>query len=146
MHIYALNGAAALSGVENSTIDNICGRVRQICVGADICRVVATEFQVQWQDSTGRCLAQAETSLRRSDERDQLDLGDLDNLIEDLPCTEVDHLQNILGQTSLFEEGGEAVPEQRGLRRGTEDYGVSGEERRDESVDGDQIGVLLGKF
>lgn len=92
MHIYALNGAAALAGVENSAVNDIRGCVRQIRIRADVGWVITTEFQVQWQDSTGSCLTKTEASLRRSDKGNQLDLGNLDDLVENLPSTEVDNL------------------------------------------------------
>lgn len=44
VYVYTLNGAAALTGVENGAVNNIRGRVRQIRIGANVCRVVATEL------------------------------------------------------------------------------------------------------
>ena len=54
----------------------------------------------------------------------------------------MNQLQDVSGEASLLEIGDNAFPDERRLRRGTEDNRVSCQERGDQGVDSDQVGVL----
>jgi len=47
VHIDALDGAAALAGIEHRAIDQILDRVVELGIGADIGRVLAAQFQAE---------------------------------------------------------------------------------------------------
>ncbi len=57
MHIDALDGAAALAGIEHGAVDQVLDRMGEIGIGADIGRILAAEFQAEAHElAEGRLL------------------------------------------------------------------------------------------
>jgi hypothetical protein len=87
-----LNRAATLARVKHGTVYDLSSRVGEICISANVGWVVTTELEIQWYDPSSCSLAQPDTTLCRTNERNQLDLRDLDDLVKNLPGAKVDHL------------------------------------------------------
>lgn len=142
VHVHPLHSTAALARVEDGAIHKLSSHVRDVRIGADISGVISAEFEVYRDDSASDCFADAETARCGAGERDELDLGELDDLVEHIGRADVDELEDVGRETGLGEVGEEAFAEDGGLRGRAEEDSVSGEEGGDEGVDGDEVGKL----
>lgn len=92
MNIHPLNSTTALSRTKHGAVHHLRSDVLQISIWAYICRVIASQFQVQRHDSPRGSLSKAESSSCGTGESDELDFRDLRNLIQDVLRPSVDNL------------------------------------------------------
>lgn len=96
VHVDALDGAAALSGVEDGAVDETRRDGLYVGVRADVGCVVAAQLEVDGLDVVGGCFAQSDTAGRGAGERHGLDVWELGDLVESVQAGDVDDLEDML--------------------------------------------------
>ena len=142
VNIYPFDGTATLSRAEYSPIHNLRSNVLQIRICAYICRVIASQFQVQRDDTPRGSFSESEAASCGPGESDELDCRNLSNSIQDIQRAHMDYLQHVWWETGLVKEGQQSFGDDGCLGRCSEDDSVSGKKGWDGAADCDEVWIL----
>ena len=135
--------AAALTRVEDGTIDNLLGRPGNVDVVSDVGRILSSKLQSHVHEAVSRRLLDSETACDSASEAYQLDGRVSDDGLHDGGGATVEVLQHALGQASSLEDLSDTLGNGGGLGRRLQDDGVAGENGWDERVDEGQVRILV---
>ena len=118
--------------------------MRHIGIGAYVGRVFATQFQPRGCKACGRCPDDGSAAGDRAGEADAGDAR-IGHQPRGVLVREVQVLKNAFGNAGSGESLEEALGAERRLVRMLEHHGVAGNERRQHSIDGRQVGIIPGR-
>ena len=142
--IDALHGAAALPGVEEAAVHQVFYRLFEIGVCPHVGRVLAAKFQAHAEEASRGRAFHGPAGFHRSGEINLLHLP-AGNDRGGLAMIEQQVLEQPWRQVGATHGGGKPFAHQQGLRSVFEDDGVAGHQRRDNRVDGGEVGVIPGR-
>src|SRR6185312_10336738 len=143
MNIDPPDSAARLAGVEEGAVHQILDRMSEIRVLADIGRIIAAELETNGNEAIGGGPLDRRAAGHRSSERDATEAAVADETLR-IRVRQMQHLKEARRQARLHKAFGEALRGERRLRRVFEENGVAGHDGGDDTVEGDQEGLVPG--
>ncbi|MNF99819.1 hypothetical protein D3C84_827350 [compost metagenome] len=130
-----------MPGVEEAAVHQVFHGVFEIGVGANVGRVFAAELQAHADEIRDGCLLDLQASVHRTREVHLLYVAGDDGYCG-TGMTEQQVLEQPFRQIGSAKSFSETLADQQGLRGVFEDHAVARHQRRNNRVDGGQIGVI----
>ncbi|MNQ81273.1 hypothetical protein D3C85_962860 [compost metagenome] len=141
VHVDAFDGAAALPGVEETAVHQVCHGVLEIGIGAHIARVLATQFQAHAEETAHGGSLHDRAGLHGTGEVHLMHAPGGDDG-RGLPVIEQQVVEQPIGQVGPAHRLGETLADQQGLRGVLENHAVARHQRRDDRVHRREVRIV----